>query len=76
MSLHHRHVIFATSSQRETEDTHHNTASLSKQRRRGRTAKNSGKEGDKRELHVGRGCDCAQAQWEVAWKLAGVGLTT
>jgi hypothetical protein len=22
------------------------------------------------------GCDCAQAQWEVAWKLAGVAPTT
>eukprot|EP00970_Alexandrium_tamarense_P009007 scaffold1771_cov211-Alexandrium_tamarense.AAC.45 len=40
------------SSQTETEDTNHNTATLSKQRRKGRTAKNSGKEGDERELHV------------------------
>ena len=55
MSLRPPHGIFATSSQRETEDTHHNTATLSKQRRRGRTAKDSGKEGDERELHVGRG---------------------
>jgi hypothetical protein len=52
MSCHH---IFALSSQTETEDTHHNTATPSKERRRGRTAKDSGKEGDGRELHVGRG---------------------
>jgi hypothetical protein len=50
-----RHVIFASSSQRETEDTHHNTVTPSKERRRGRTVKDSGKEGDGRELHVGRG---------------------
>jgi hypothetical protein len=49
------HVIFALSSQTEAEDTHHNTATLSKERRRGRTAKDSGKEGDGRELHAGRG---------------------
>eukprot|EP00970_Alexandrium_tamarense_P018334 scaffold13328_cov179-Alexandrium_tamarense.AAC.7 len=48
------HVIFALSSQTEAEDTHHNTANLSKERRRGRTAKDSGKEGDGRELHAGR----------------------
>jgi hypothetical protein len=23
-----------------------------------------------------KGCDCAQAHWEVAWKLAGVAPTT
>eukprot|EP00970_Alexandrium_tamarense_P006593 scaffold1129_cov210-Alexandrium_tamarense.AAC.2 len=48
------HVIFVVSSQTETEETHHNTATPSKERRRGRTAKDSGKEGDGRELHVGR----------------------
>ena len=55
MSSCRRPVIFAVSSQTETEETHHNTATPSKERRRGRTAKDSGKEGDGRELHVGRG---------------------
>ena len=55
MSSCRRPVIFAVSSQTETEETHHNTATPSKERRRGRTAKDSGKEGDERELHVGRG---------------------
>ncbi len=45
----------AMSSQAEREDTHHNTATPSKERRRGRTAKGSGKEGEGRELHAGIG---------------------
>ena len=74
MSSRRRHVIFAVSSQTETEDTHHNTATPSKERRRGRTAKDSGKEGDGRELHVGRGwidvCVCLVDEtelWALCW---------
>ncbi len=61
MADHSSHVIVSSPchlrrvSLRETEDTHQNTATSSKQRRRGRTDKDSSKEGDERELHVGRG---------------------